>query len=114
MGWVALSPGSGRCVYAGVAEVSVYIGERYKGMGIGKALLNELIPLSEDNGFWTLQAGIIRENTASRELHKKCGFREIGFRERVGRMPDGKWHDVILMERRSKNGSFFQRGQAFN
>lgn len=83
-------------------------------MGIGKALLNELIPLSEDNGFWTLQAGIIRENTASWELHKKCGFREIGFRERVGRMPDGKWHDVILMERRSKNGSFFQRGQAFN
>ena len=114
MGWVALSPVSGRCVYAGVAEVSVYIGERYKGMGIGKALLNELIPLSEDNGFWTLQAGIIRENTASRELHKKCGFREIGFRERVGRMPDGKWYDVILMERRSKNGSFFQRGQAFN
>ena len=114
MGWVALSPVSGRGVYAGVAEDSVNRGERYKGMGSGKALLNELIPLSEDNGFWTLQAGIIRENTASRELHKKCGFREIGFRERVGRMPDGKWYDVILMERRSKNGSFFQRGQAFN
>jgi len=101
-GWVALSPTSSRCVYAGVAEVSVYVGEEYRGMGIGRALLDKVIELSEENGFWTLQSGIIKGNFSSIELHKKCGFREIGFRERVGKMPDGTWHDVVLMERRSK------------
>jgi len=71
-------------------------------MGIGRALLNKVIELSEENGFWTLQSGIIKENVSSIELHKKCGFREIGYRERVGKMPEGTWHDVVLMERRSR------------
>lgn len=102
LGWVALSPVSSRCVYAGVAEVSIYIGEEHKGSGVGTALLNHLIINSEDEGYWTLQSGIIKENLPSRRLHKKCGFREIGYRERVGKMNNGKWHDVILMERRSK------------
>ena len=81
LGWAVLSPTSSRCVYAGVAEVSIYIGEKYKGQGVGTALLQDLIKSSEENGFWTLQSGIIRENLASIELHKKCGFREIGIRE---------------------------------
>lgn len=102
LGWAALTPASDRCVYAGVAEVSVYVSEADKGQGVGTSLLNELIRVSEDYGFWTLQSGIIKENLASRELHKKCGFREIGIRERIGLMPDGQWHDVMLMERRSK------------
>jgi phosphinothricin acetyltransferase len=102
LGWVALSPVSSRCVYAGVAEVSIYIGEDNKGQGIGTTLLNEVIKRSESEGYWTLQSGIIKENTSSRVLHKKCGFREIGFREKVGKMENGEWHDVILMERRSK------------
>ena len=102
LGWVAISPVSSRCVYAGVAEVSVYIGEEYKGMGVGTALLNYLIEQSEKEGYWTLQSGIIKENISSRNLHKKCGFREIGYRENLGKMNNGKWHDVILMERRSK------------
>lgn len=102
LGWAALSPISSRCVYAGVAEVSIYIGEKYRGLGIGKALLNSLVKNSEENGYWTLQSGIIRENTASLELHKKCGFREIGIREKVAKMNNGKWHDTVLMERRSK------------
>ncbi|BCN28929.1 GNAT family N-acetyltransferase [Anaeromicropila herbilytica] len=102
LGWVALSPVSGRCVYAGVAEVSIYINESSRGNGIGTALLNELINQSEKAGYWTLQSGIIKENISSRELHSKCGFREIGYRERVGKMPNDTWHDVILMERRSK------------
>ena len=101
LGWVALSPVSSRCVYTGVAEVSIYIGEEYKGMGVGTALLNRLIECSEEEGYWTLQAGIIKENIPSRMLHKKCGFREIGYRERPGKMNNGKWHDVILVERRS-------------
>lgn len=102
LGWAAITPVSSRCVYAGVAEVSIYVSDVYRGMGVGAALLNELVLQSERNGFWTLQAGIIRENTPSRELHKKCGFREVGARERLGRMPNGNWHDVVLMERRSK------------
>lgn len=101
LGWCALSPTSSRCVYAGVAEVSLYIGEEYRGKGIGKALLKNLVDLTEENGFWTLQSGIIKENTESIELHKRCGFREIGRREKVGKMSSGKWHDVVLMERRS-------------
>lgn len=102
LGWGALSPTSSRCVYAGVAEVSIYIGEEYRGHGVGTAILNELIRLSEDNGFWTLQSGIIRENISSIDLHKKCGFREIGIREKVAKMNNDRWMDVILMERRSK------------
>lgn len=101
LGWAALSPTSSRCVYAGVAEVSIYISEAFKRQGVGAALLTDLIRRSEENGFWTLQAGITIENIASRELHKKCGFREIGIRERIGQMPDGRWHDVVLLERRS-------------
>lgn len=102
LGWVALSPVSSRCVYAGVAEVSIYIHPEYKGMGIGTALLNNMISYSEEEGYWTLQSGIIKENISSRKLHQKCGFREIGYRERLGKINNGKWHDVILMERRSK------------
>ena len=102
LGWAAFSPTSSRCVYAGVAEVSIYINKEYKNQGIGKALLTELIIQSEEEGFWTLQSGIIKENSSSIELHKKCGFRVLGIREKVGRMNNGEWHDVVLMERRSK------------
>jgi len=102
LGWAALTPISGRCVYAGVAEVSIYIGEQYQGQKVGSALLDKLVELSEEKGYWTLQSGIILENISSLNLHKKCGFREIGFREKLGKMDNGKWHDVVLVERRSK------------
>lgn len=101
LGFSTLSSTSSRCVYSGVAEVSIYIGASYRGLGIGYVLLNHLIKLSEENNFWTLQSGIIRENTPSIELHKKCGFREIGIREKIAKMNNGKWHDTVLMERRS-------------
>ncbi|QXE20758.1 GNAT family N-acetyltransferase [Clostridium sp. 001] len=101
LGWVALSPTSSRCVYAGVAEVSIYIGEEYRGKGIGTSLLDNLVKLSEKNGFWTLQSGIIKENLPSIALHKKCSFREVGVREKLGKMCNKKWYDVVLMERRS-------------
>ncbi|MCQ2010175.1 GNAT family N-acetyltransferase [Sporolactobacillus sp. STSJ-5] len=101
LGWAALSPTSSRCCYKGIGEVSVYVSERCKGKGIGSALLQRLISESEKNGFWTLQSSITKENRASRALHEKCGFREIGFREKVAQMPDGAWHDVVLVERRS-------------
>jgi L-amino acid N-acyltransferase YncA len=99
-GWAALSPVSSRCVYGGVAEVSIYIGQDYRGMGLGRALLMALITESEKNGLWMLQAGIFPENRSSIDLHKSCGFREVGRRERIGRM-DGRWRDTVLLERRS-------------
>jgi phosphinothricin acetyltransferase len=101
IGWAALSSTSSRCVYAGVAEVSVYVSQQHQGSGVGSRLLNRLIEVSEQHGFWTLQSGIFPENKASVELHKKFGFREIGRRERIGQM-NGIWRDVLLLERRSK------------
>jgi len=100
-GWAALTPVSSRCVYAGVAEVSIYIGEDFRGKGIGKTLLNELVRQSEKEGFWTLQSGIFSENVASITLHETCGFRQIGYREKIGKK-NGVWKDNVIMERRSK------------
>jgi phosphinothricin acetyltransferase len=100
VGWAALSPVSQRAVYAGVAEVSVYVAGAMRGRGIGRALLNRLSEASERNGIWTLQAGIFAGNEASIALHRRCGFRVVGVRERIGWL-HGAWHDVVLMERRS-------------
>jgi phosphinothricin acetyltransferase len=91
---------SARAVYAGVAEVSVYVAERARGAGVGLSLLRELVRASEAAGVWTLQAGIFPENAASLALHERCGFRVVGRRERIG-CRDGRWRDVVLMERRS-------------
>ena len=99
-GWAALSPVSSRCVYGGVAEVSVYIGSEHRRSGMGRALLGRLIRESENEGFWTLQSGIFPENLASIALHQRMGFRRIGVRERIGKK-DGVWKDNVLMERRS-------------
>lgn len=100
LGWAVLSPVSGRCVYSGVAEVSVYVAGAARGMGVGSSLLQALVESSEAAGYWTLQAGIFPENTASVALHEKCGFRVLGRRERIGQM-NGVWRDVLLLERRS-------------
>jgi phosphinothricin acetyltransferase len=99
-GWAALSPVSKREVYRGVAEVTVYVAEAARGQGIGRALLEALIDESERNGVWTLQASIFPENTASVALHRRCGFREVGRRERIAQLL-GVWRDTLLFERRS-------------
>jgi phosphinothricin acetyltransferase len=100
IGFAALSPVSSRMVYAGVAEVSVYVAARARGKGVGLALLCELVRASESAGVWTLQASIFPENHASLALHERCGFRIVGTRERIAQR-DGRWRDVVLMERRS-------------
>ena len=100
LGFAALSPVSARRVYAGVAEVSVYVSAQARGAGVGGALLRELVRASETAGFWTLQAGIFPENLASLRLHQKCGFGVLGVRQRVGCLA-GRWRDVVLLERRS-------------
>jgi L-amino acid N-acyltransferase YncA len=100
VGWAALSSVSTRKVYAGVAEVSVYVSNKYRGYGIGYKLLERMIAESESENFWTLQAGIFPENYPSLHIHKKLNFREIGYRERIGKM-DGIWRNTVLLERRS-------------
>jgi phosphinothricin acetyltransferase len=105
LAWAALSPLSSRSVYSGVAEVSLYVAAGHRGKGIGSALLGALIDSSEKAGIWTLQGGIFPENAPSLGLVKKHGFREIGRREKIGKMKRGDlvgtWRDVILVERRS-------------
>jgi L-amino acid N-acyltransferase YncA len=101
IGWAALSAVSSRCVYGGVAEVSVYVSASHRGRRVGEMLLRELIDQSEKLGYWTLQSGIFPENKKSIALHQKTGFRIIGFREKIGQL-DGVWKDNVLMERRSK------------
>ena len=99
-GWAALSPVSRREVYAGVAEVSVYVADRWQGHGLGRLLLTELIRQSEAAGIWTLQSSIFPENLASVGLHEACGFRQLGRRERIARH-HGVWRDTVIYERRS-------------
>src|SRR5258708_18891190 len=101
VGWAALSPVSSRQAYAGVAEVSVYVAESQRGCGLGRQLLEALIGESEANGIWSLQAVMFPENAASAALHQRCGFREVGRRERIGKL-GGVWRDTILLERRSQ------------
>ncbi len=101
LGWASLASVSSRCVYGGVAEVSVYVAEKARGKGIGKKLLLELIKISEDYNIWTLQSGIMRDNKASIQMHINCGFRIIGYREKIGQL-NGVWLDNVLLECRSK------------
>jgi L-amino acid N-acyltransferase YncA len=99
-GWAALSKVSRRVVYNGVAEVSVYVAAQARGQGFGWKLLQRLVEESEAHGVWTLQASIFPENVASISLHRQCGFREVGRRERIAKLK-GVWRDTVLMEKRS-------------
>ncbi len=101
LAWAALSPVSRRRVYAGVAEVSVYVSRANRRNGVGRALLAAVIEESERLGFWTLQGATFAENIASLRLQESCGFRIVGRRERIGCL-NGVWHDTVLTERRSE------------
>lgn len=101
LGWVSLSPTSNRPCYAGVVEVSLYIHNDYKNIGVGTALMNKVIEESEKNGFWTIESLIIAENTASISLHRKCGFEMVGIRRNPAKMATIGWMNVAVMERRS-------------
>ena len=100
VGWVALSAYSDRCCYEGVADLSVYVDPAAQGRGVGRALLMQLVADADRAGIWTLQAGVFPENAASLALHRRCGFRLVGTRERIGRL-DGVWRDVLLLELRA-------------
>ena len=107
LAWTTLSKISDRCVYDGVAELGIYVAAAARGRGVGSTLLRELIARAEAAGIWTLQAGIFPENRASLALHARHGFRTVGRREGLGKMPPhgpraGQWRDVMLLERRSE------------
>lgn len=105
IGWAGLSGVSNRCVYRGVAEISVYVDPNYQGQGVGRSLLAALISSSEEQGIWSLEAGIFPENKASLALHHALGFETVGLKKRIGRMAygpmAGQWRDVMLLQRRS-------------
>jgi phosphinothricin acetyltransferase len=101
LAWAAMLRVSPRAVYAGVAEISIYVAEEARGQGVGRSLLDALVAESEREGFWTLQAGLFAENEVSRRLHEACGFRVVGTREKLGCLR-GRWRDVLLLERRSR------------
>jgi phosphinothricin acetyltransferase len=101
IGWAALTSVSSNCVFSGVAEVSVYISEEYRHKGIGKILLQKIISISEENGIWTLEAEIMQENISSLALCIKCGFRLVGYKEKIAQNNNGQWINIILMEKRS-------------
>lgn len=102
IGWTTLKQAYTIPEYKGVAEVSIYIANDYKGKGAGTTLLKHLIDFSEKAGFWTLEADIFANNYGSQRLHEKCDFRKVGYREKLGKDQYGKWRDTVLMERRSK------------
>ena len=106
VGWAVLSPVSLKGAYSGVAEISIYIDEKHKGMGVGTKLMNHMIQESEKNGFWLLESLIFQNNPASLRLHEKCGFREVGYREKMGKDKYGTWRNVVLMEKRSSLNEF--------
>lgn len=101
VGWAVLSAVSQRSVFSGVAEISIYIDGNHKNTGIGKKLLNHIVNESEKIGFWLLESVIFDDNEASLGLHKKCGFREVGYREKMGQDKFGKWRTVVVLEKRS-------------
>jgi L-amino acid N-acyltransferase YncA len=100
LAWAALAPVSDRCAYAGVAENSIYVADAARGLGVGRRLLTAIVEGAERAGIWTVQTGIFPENEVSLALHRRCGFRVVGVRERVGQL-HGRWRDVVFLERRS-------------
>lgn len=105
IGFAVLSKVSSRQVYAGVAEISIYLNPEIRGHGHGTALLTAAVESSEDAGYWTLESLIFPENTVSLKLHERCGFKVVGTKERHGKMSygefAGRWRDVLLLSRRS-------------
>jgi phosphinothricin acetyltransferase len=99
LGWIAVSRMSRRPAYRGVVEHSVYVDERARRRGVGRALLDALIAAAPEHGIWTIQTSIIDANGASLRLHETAGFRVVGRRERIAQR-DGVWRDTLLLELR--------------
>nr|WP_319488678.1 GNAT family N-acetyltransferase [uncultured Caproiciproducens sp.] len=106
VGWAALSPVSSRCIYSGVAEINIYVINKLKHQGIGTLLLNRIVEMSEKNGIWSLQANIMQNNYSCILLYEKCGFRKVGYFDRIARDRFGTWRKTVLLEKRSDLDNF--------
>jgi phosphinothricin acetyltransferase len=84
--------------YTGIAECSVYVAREARGQGAGRRALEALLAGAERAGFWKLVSRIFTDNTTSRRLVRRCGFREVGIYEKHGQL-DGRWLDVVIVER---------------
>ena len=99
--FTVMAPFSVIPAYSGVAETSIYVDSSFRGMGIGTRLLKTMITESGKRGFWSLYAKVISENEASIALHRKCGYRIVGYRENIARDIHGNWRNIIELERRT-------------
>ncbi|MBX3063716.1 MAG: N-acetyltransferase [Anaerolineae bacterium] len=98
LGWIHASDYRPRECYAGIAEFSVYVADAAQGRGIGSALMAAFLPACEQAGLWKVLSRIFVENTGSRALCQRFGFREVGIYEKHAQL-DGVWKDVVIVER---------------
>src|SRR5688572_15680718 len=98
VGWAGLSDYRARACYAGIAEFSIYLDASARGHGVGKRLLAALVEAARAAGYWKLVSRVFPFNTASRRVCAACGFREVGTYEKHARL-DGRWLDVVIVER---------------
>jgi phosphinothricin acetyltransferase len=96
--FAATSTYRARECYAGIAEFSIYVAREHRGRRLGEAAMEALLEAAERAGFWKLVSRVFVENTASRELLKRVGFREVGVYRRHGKL-DGVWRDAVIVEK---------------
>jgi L-amino acid N-acyltransferase YncA len=98
VGYAAAFPYSDRCCYSGIGEFTVYVRRDQRGRRVGEAAMWALLEAAQDHGHWKLLSRIFTENTASRSLMARLGFKEIGIQEKHGKL-DGAWRDCVIVER---------------
>lgn len=100
VGWAVLAPTSARDCYRGVVEVSVYVHKDFQHRGVGYALMAAVESEARSMGCWTLFSVVFEVNKASLALHERCGYRVIGYRERIAQDRFGNWQNTIHLEKR--------------
>ncbi|MGA2520789.1 MAG: N-acetyltransferase family protein [Acidimicrobiales bacterium] len=97
-GFGSLSSFRDRPAYATTVEDSVYVDDDWRGKGVGRLLLVELVSLARARGFHTVIARTSGDNEPSIALHRACGFELVGIEREVGRK-FGRWIDVAVLQR---------------
>jgi phosphinothricin acetyltransferase len=98
VGFGSLSPFRDRAAYATTVEDSLYVDGGWRGKGVGRLLLDELVALALARGFHTVIARASGNNEPSIALHRACGFTLVGVEREVGRK-FGHWIDVAILQR---------------
>jgi L-amino acid N-acyltransferase YncA len=98
VGFGSLSPYKDRPAYSTTVEDSVYVDRNWRGKGVGRLILDELLKLATTHGFHSVIARIVGDHDASIALHERCGFTFVGVEREVGRK-FGRWLDVVELQR---------------